>query len=290
MGANTVSRAPGQRRQSTPWRGRGFQVLEKPPQPASGGGFNYVVDGTYWRRLLALSFTFVTSVSAGDRVLNLQFLDGDGFVINQQGVINLQTANQSTNVSLDLAQGSGDENPQGIRIDGTVTSPTAGQAIASLSGLPNGSYQLEWTVELSGTLAAGTDNDNFKVVANGADVAQSSNLAVAGTYPQEPVDFTQETGANVSIQAINLATVGAVYQVSVVINVLGNIILEGQIPDLTLKSGWQINLQLINPIAGDQISAIGMLFERYPSSDYQEGDDSPADQLAALILDIASGV
>jgi hypothetical protein len=290
VGTNTVSRAPGQRRQSTPWRGRGFLALEKPANPAAGAGFNYVVDGTYWRRLLALTFTFVTSVTGADRVINLQILDGDGFVINQQGIIDLQTANQATNVSLDQAPASGNENPQGIRIDGTVTSPTAGQNICSVSGLPNGSYQLEWTVELSGTLTAGTDNDNFKVAANGADVAQSSNLAVAGTYPQEPVDFTQETGANVSIQAIAAGTVGAVYQASVVINVLGSIISEGQIPDLTLKSGWQINLQGINLQAADQISAIGLLFERFPSSDYQEGDDSPADQLASLILDIASGV
>lgn len=102
---------------------------------------------------------------------------------------------------------------------GQVTSPAAGATIVSLAGLPAGDYSITWQVELSGTLAA-ADANNFQLL-NGASVLLASdNLAVAGVYPQPGVVVTVPAGGTVSIQAIALGTVGAVYRAQLVVALL----------------------------------------------------------------------
>lgn len=93
---------------------------------------------------------------------------------------------------------------------GSVTSPAA-DAIITSQALAAGTYTVGWTVQLSGTLAAG-DANNFVMESNAVQVAQSLNSAAAGTYVQPPVTVVIPAGgATVEIEALAIGTVGAVY-------------------------------------------------------------------------------
>jgi len=94
--------------------------------------------------------------------------------------------------------------------EGSVTSPTAGQTIATITGLAAGTYLAQWQAGLAGTLAA-ADANNFSLVPSSGPATGSVNLAVAGNYQQEPVEVTVNAGGSVKVTAIALGTVGAVY-------------------------------------------------------------------------------
>ncbi len=94
--------------------------------------------------------------------------------------------------------------------EGSVISPAAGATIVTLAGLAAGTYLVNWEVELSGTLAA-ADANNFQITRPSLAAVGSVNLAVAGVYPQAPLEITVPSGGFISILAIGLATVGAVY-------------------------------------------------------------------------------
>lgn len=116
---------------------------------------------------------------------------------------------------------------------GQVTSPAAGATIVQLAGLPAGDYAVTWNVELSGTLAV-ADTNNFQLLNGVTAVLASDNLAVAGVYPQPGVVITVPANGTVSIQAIALATVGAVYRAQLVVSLLaggaiGNVLDGGQV-------------------------------------------------------------
>lgn len=112
-----------------------------------------------------------------------------------------------------LREASGDTSQQN---EGSVTSPAALQTIVTLTGIPAGNYSIEWTVELAGTLAAG-DANNFELKDSAGNVLQSVNLAVAGQYPQQPVEATLAASSSVTIEALAVGTVGAVYSAQLVI-------------------------------------------------------------------------
>lgn len=116
---------------------------------------------------------------------------------------------------------------------GQVTSPAAGATIVQVTGLPAGDYQVSWNVELSGTLAA-ADANNFQLLNGVTVILASDNLAVAGVYPQPGVVITVPASGTVSIQAIALGTVGAVYRAQLVLSLLaggaiGNVLDGGQV-------------------------------------------------------------
>ena len=111
--------------------------------------------------------------------------------------------------------------------EGSVTSPGAGQTIVTLAGLPAGTYNVGWSVELAGTLAA-ADSNNFRLTDTGGDQLGSINLAVAGSYPQVSTELTIATGQSISIVAIAAGTVGAVYsaQLSIEPVIIDDVIAE----------------------------------------------------------------
>jgi len=92
----------------------------------------------------------------------------------------------------------------------SVTSPGALATIATTPALGAGVYDVIWSVELSGTLAAAEAN-NFQLMNGAAVVAGSENGIVAGVYPQPDTRVTVVAGSTVSIQSIGAGTVGAVY-------------------------------------------------------------------------------
>ena len=100
--------------------------------------------------------------------------------------------------------------------DGTVAAPVANTTIAATISLPAGDYQVEWTVELQGPVAQGTDNDNFQLRANAATQANSVNPAVAGTYPQQPQTVRLTVAGAISVRCVLAATAGTTYRVEIV--------------------------------------------------------------------------
>lgn len=107
-------------------------------------------------------------------------------------------------------------NSQQLKQNGSVASPGAGASIASIS-LGNGTYTVEWTVELTGTPGV-ADVDNVFLHVGAASVAQSSNLGIANDYPQPNSEVTVLSGPLVlKAQTGGAGTVGAIYTVTMTI-------------------------------------------------------------------------
>lgn len=102
------------------------------------------------------------------------------------------------------------------------TSPTAGTVLSSFTATANtvGTYAVQWTVILSGTLS-GTDANNFILVHNGSTIATSSNPGSAGSYVQSSIAVTLANGDTLQVKAEITGTTGSVYSAS--FNAFGNI-------------------------------------------------------------------
>lgn len=103
---------------------------------------------------------------------------------------------------------------------GGATSPASFQTLLSVS-VPAGTFTVNWTVTLSGTIG-GSELNNFMLMSGppgGPDiaVAQSVNAAAAGTYPQAPVSVTLPAGQQLKVKVwSNAGTAGAVYGATIV--------------------------------------------------------------------------
>lgn len=289
MTTPSVRGAAGQLRPAASGRGRGWQELRKPANPAPGGGFTFANDGTYWRRLISLAATIATSATAGTRTLGIAYQDGDGFTYNFVPLSNEIGPSQTLTAYGDLATVTPVQVPESHQGEGSVTSPGAAATITSFS-LPAGGWTLNWTIELAGTPAAG-DANNFQLTLGAVQELVSINPgAVAGPLQQNGVQVQVPAGgATVAVKSIAAGTAGAIYTAQLVALPANLIQLQVTLPDFIVKSGWQIVLQLGSPQAGDQISGLGLLFENYPSSDYDALEGDPADRLAELIVAIAAG-
>lgn len=93
---------------------------------------------------------------------------------------------------------------------GSVTSPVAFNVIASATVAVSGTYTLNWTVSLSGTVGAG-DANNFNLIQVPAVLAHSVNAGAAGSYVQSPVTIFATAGTVIQVQSIGAGTVGATY-------------------------------------------------------------------------------
>lgn len=128
-----------------------------------------------------------------------------------------------------------------------AVSPAAGATVVTLAGLPAGDYQVSWTVELSGTLAA-ADANNFQLLNGASVVAASENLAVAGVYPQQGIVVTVPAAGSVTVQAIALGTIGAVYRATLVLSLLagggiGQVLDGGQVVGVVSTGQDQVDVQ-----------------------------------------------
>lgn len=112
--------------------------------------------------------------------------------------------------------------------------PAANTTIVSSGPVPPGIYTLNWTVELAGTVAAGTDNDNFKVVQGATVLLSSVNPAVVGSYPQDPI--TVQVGpaglaTSFQIKNIGAATAGSTYRAQITLTPVS----EANLPQVTIN-------------------------------------------------------
>jgi hypothetical protein len=249
---------------------RGTQQLLPAQTPASASSFLSGVSGSYWERILTISGTIATTATGGIRQLLFQLFNGDGVPFVSTPIL----AGVGASKTLSFYGNQNYQSPNSFPLSqdnyGTQTSPTTGTTIVSATASGFGSYTIDWTVELQGTTTAGTDNDNFGLYANGSLVAQSVNGFELGTYPQEPTDEILPSAGIFAIKAINTATTGAVYSASLVITSVESQNAVFTIPDLMLESGWSYGITGINLLAGDQLSNIQVLLERY-ASDYANG-------------------
>jgi hypothetical protein len=104
---------------------------------------------------------------------------------------------------------------------GQATTPTAGQAIATISAanLPAGSYIVQGTAYIDGTAVAATDDDNMQVLKQ-ASVLVRLNVPADSTAPVTigsfgPVYTTLNGSQSLSVVAVALATTGAVYHAQI---------------------------------------------------------------------------
>lgn len=144
-----------------------------------------------------------------------------------------------------------------------VTSPAAGATVVTLAGLPAGDYSVSWTVELSGTLAA-ADTNNFQLLNGASVVLTSENLAVAGVYPQQGIVVTVPAAGSVTIQAIALGTVGAVYRGTLVLGLLagggiGNVLDGGQVVGVISTGQDQIDVQWMGDRGVELATSVAVL-------------------------------
>lgn len=98
----------------------------------------------------------------------------------------------------------------GLQAEGSRVGPGAGASIVTVSGIPAGTYSVNWTVSLQGAAAAG-DTNNFQLKNGAAVVETAINAGAAGVYPQVPAQITVAAGASVTVNAFNTGTAGVTY-------------------------------------------------------------------------------
>ena len=260
-----LAHIPNETRQSSLSHGLGLTQLLKPVQPAAGANFTRAVPGEFFERYLALAFQLVTAVAAGNRSLAINYLDGDGFIFNQTPVALAIPPSTTMNVYADLVATTPVQQPVTQQASGSVLNPAAGGTIVTLT-LPPGDWQLAWEVEIEGTTSA-TDDNNLAIFQGATQLAPSENGHVVGQpYTQETLEVNAgPAGATITVKATVLATVGATYLAQIVATPLSQLGVQAVIPDVLFRSGWQLQVAVGNIQAGDQISGIGLLTERYPS-------------------------
>lgn len=249
---------------------RGVWWVERPANPAAGAGYSRKTDGAWFERIVSLYFTFAAAAGSSPRQVLINLLDGDGLVFNTTPAIQSVQGGETWIVSADLAGtvSAGGGTSEGAA--GTATSPAAGATIASVTVGP-GLWQLAWNVSLSGTVGAPEQN-NFKATVTGVNLDTSDNPAAAGgPWIQSPVEFEAPAGGTTAaIKTIALATTGAVYDASFSVIPQGAAGAFPQLPDIMLRPGWQIQVAVAGIQAGDQVSGIAVLVERY-ASDWADG-------------------
>ncbi len=246
---------------------RGITQLLPIANPAAGSNALRQIPGDYWERPLTFSGQFAASASAAARGLAFQVQTGDGTPVFSTPVADIVSASQTVNFYGALSFPGITEFAAAQSFYGLVASPAANTAIAQSGSLPPGTYQVAWEVELAGTLTELTDNDNFRLLVNGSSVAISVNPAIAGAYPQEPVEVTLSVASAISLKNILAGTAASDYSGSITITPLDEAGASFCIPDLVLQSGWYCGVVAANILAGDQFSNLNTLLERYASND-----------------------
>lgn len=117
----------------------------------------------------------------------------------------------------------------GLEVEASVVAPGAGVAVATLSNVPAGVYNVTWTVQLLGAAAA-ADQDNFVLKVGATSIAVSLNAGAAGQYPQTPLQVSLASLQNVTVNAVGAGTAGVTYAVQLALTpaTTGQAILELQ--------------------------------------------------------------
>lgn len=269
---------------------RGIQQFIPVQTPNAGSNFTTTVSGNYWDRLLTASFTFAASATAANRSAVFQFLDGNGFPFFSipvfAGLVQSQTANEYGTVNFTSPQ----QGEGSIQNEGSQTAPGAGTAIATLGSMPAGTYNVTAWVTMSGTLTAGTDNNNIRLY-NGGLITYANLDNSIQLQPQQfgPFEITVPASGGIIAEAIGAGTAASVYSVLLSAVPVGYTGLFS-LPDIVMESGWGWGISIGNIQAADQLSGITLLAERY-ASDYASGgwEMEQEDMLRRIIRDELEG-
>lgn len=97
-----------------------------------------------------------------------------------------------------------------LQTQAAVTSPGATVNVL-FTQVPAGTYLVQWTVTLAGTVSA-SDVNNFALYANGSFVTSSVNPGAVGSYPQTPQLVTLNGGpGDLKVLTNGAGTVGSQY-------------------------------------------------------------------------------
>lgn len=86
--------------------GRGFTEVASVASPAAGAGFTYTVGGTYWERLVALTFRLVSDGNAANRAVTAAIVDGNGHTLVTVPAAAVQAASLTRDYSFLAGQSS----------------------------------------------------------------------------------------------------------------------------------------------------------------------------------------
>lgn len=172
------------------------------------------------------------------------------------------------------------------QVEGSVTGPGANVAITTIAiaSLPPGWYDVNWTVELDGTVAAAEQN-NFILKGPGLGGGfNSTNDPTVGRYPQPTVRMyvPPGNGTALSVRSVGAGTGTAIYSAQISITpaiVPGGFILIGQLGQVSNGQGgkifvgdprWEIRAHSPLWIAGDGLTTLNvtLLVERDQEPDY----------------------
>lgn len=252
-----------------PSLGVGWQEAILPASPAAGTGFVRTVPGQTRERLIAATFTFAASATVGSRNPTLGIADNNGVLLAQSPAG--PDIEAGDNLTAFLAKGLVTAAGPGLSLSNTsaVTSPAAGATIVSLS-LPAGRYNVAWQIALGGTVG-NPEQNNMALNVNAVQkaIAEIKGASTAPT-PQPPmiVDIPAG-GATVTVTAIILGTVGAVYFAQVTATPVQGSTWYAPVPDLIIPPGWQFHIDVSGIQAGDAITSIGLILQRYPTNAVQ---------------------
>lgn len=252
---------------------RGSAQIEYLPAPAAGVNFSQVVSSDYWRRIRTIAFTFTPTSTGNPRDISLAFADGSGNIFANTPVVVGISASHTYSYYGHPEAIPNAASLQDSTAEGQQTSPAADTTICSTTLPFAGIWDIQWDVQLEGTLAVGTDDNNFQMLFNSGNIATSVNPAEEGLYPQEQLELAAGTSATLLIRNNVLATTGAIYTASFVATAQVTSGIQFRIPDLMLQSGWQYQINVGNIQSGDQLGSIYSLQERY-ASDWASGTDA----------------
>lgn len=270
-----------------PALGRGFTELIPLPQPAAGAGLTRKIPLNTWDRPRAVAFTYTCSAAAGPRQPVIRYASPDAATIVEIPVGGQIGPAAALNCFAYPSAPASISPGVSIQGDASVTSPAAGGAIASIT-LPQGTWTIAWGVRSSGTTGAG-DSNNMQLQ-QGAAVLLIADVPAGGNNTTVQNAVTVEIpagGATISVNAIAVATVGAIYTAQITATPGETTSAYAPLPDLLLRTGWSIVITAIGILAADQISGASLLADRLPSgyasgADWEDDAAEAAEWLAQL--------
>lgn len=269
------------------------RLLTGQPNPVAGANYSYPISADYWERVMAIYAVLTTSATAGTRVPSLAYVNADGLTFSAVP-LEISVGPSTTQVlSVDVWGSNTPLAAPSATGEGAVTNPGAGAAIASTPVVQPGTYTVTGTVYVSGTVT-GADGNNMKVSGTGSQVEILAYPGVANAPVPFSVVITTTAAGAITVAAVGAASgAAAVYDAVLVATPVATGTVRTVIPAMICKSGWQVQLNVAGIAAGDQLSGIAVLSERYPSNwaDGALGSDEErqARDLAAAIADTIRG-
>jgi hypothetical protein len=245
---------------------RGHTADSLIPTPAPGGGYTYKIGASYWERIVALAFLLTTGAAAGARSLAINYAQGDAVIFDASPVAAGIGPSQTCQVYADL-DGTPAVSPAPTQ---AITQSFAGGAGATVT-LPAGATLLGYTVTAASTAAAENGTVTVSNVPGGPLVYAFTMPNGGNGAPFQNIPFPgglAPVGGAITV-VLSAITSGSAGDLTAYYQMGGSATASTaypQLPDITMKSGWQVQLAVAGVQAADQLSNIIIINEQYPSN------------------------